>query len=170
MPTTRKNRSKGRFYTMSAFWLGGCIPSSGADRMRRMRRAYLGLIVALGHILFIGGPLSAQDLSIVRSADGMTYTYKELGNGFGLLSNPHAPPGVAASPEPSRLPLSVSPDLRQPGTTVHPFPPTQLSPAPALPFTPHGPVVPSERSAHTMPASPGLLRPNASGGLGTANR
>lgn len=118
-----------------------------------MRSAPGLLILAACFSFAAAGPIAAQDV-ILRTPDGMTYTYNDLGNGFALRSDPHGPVGVLPAPEPPRPPTPAVPDLRRPGSALRPVPPSNLTPAPVLPYTPHGTIIPHERPSPAVPLAP----------------
>lgn len=117
------------------------------------------LLCGLGALAIeaIAAPHLHADPAIVRGADGMQGTLTDLGGGTALYRTPHGglapvdvgPDGHQVIPEGGRQD-PVRPAIRTPFGT--PLPPSNLTPAPVLPFAPHGTIIPQPSSPPQIPA------------------
>ncbi len=120
-----------------------------------MREFMLGVIAS---ILLTTGTGWAQ-ISVFQGSDGTSGTVVDLGNGFRIYSDSHGNTGTImdlgggfqtyqfSSPKGSSQSGTIT-------TFGSPTPPSGITPAPILPFTPHSPVMPSEQVAPVVPFAP----------------
>jgi len=126
-----------------------------------MRRV---LILCVAVVLLSAGSAHAQGISIIQGSDGTSGMVMELGNGFRTYSDSHGNMGTImdlgggfqtyqfTSPHGEMQSGSILtlPSLR----SGFDRPPASLTPAPVLPFTPRGPLVPREQIAPVVPLAP----------------
>jgi hypothetical protein len=115
-------------------------------------------------------PISVRaESGLYRGQDGSTGTVADLGNGTMLYADPHGTfgplPGSAGGTQGGPVPLPQgygdSGHITPFGT---PTPPSQLTPAPVLPFHPHGMLMPQQPGTPVPSFSP------KSGGSGSGFR
>ncbi len=110
--------------------------------MRFPGLAFLSLVA----IVCLGVPESAaQGVSIFQGSDGTSGTITDLGNDFRIYSDSHGNSGT--TPQGQKKSGSIA-------TFGTPSPPNNLTPAPVLPFNPHGPLMPREQVAPVVPFTP----------------
>lgn len=114
--------------------------------------------------LLWAGSAGAQGLSIIQGSDGTSGTVIDLGGGFRSYSDSHGNRGTIldlgggfqtyqfSSPQGGMQSGTIL-TLPPPGSGFH-TPPAGLTPAPILPFTPRGPVMPREQMAPVAPLTP----------------
>lgn len=119
-------------------------------------------------VLLSGGDAAAQGISIMQGSDGTSGTIMDLGGGFRSYSDSHGNMGTImdlgggfqtyqfTSPR-GNLQSGTMMTLPSPNSSV-PATPYGLTPAPVLPFSPRGPLMPRELIAPTSPLTP--LTPN----------
>ena len=134
------------------------------------------LILCVTVVLLSGGTATAQGISIIQGSDGTSGTVMELGNGFRTYSDSHGNTGTIldlgggfqtyqfTSPHGGMQSGTIM-TLPSPRSTVG-TPPAGLTPAPVLPFTPRGPLMPREQMAPVVPLTPntGTFNTFGSGG------
>jgi len=117
-------------------------------------------------IIFLLSPGSAgaQGFSIIQGSDGTSGTVMELGNGFRTYSDSHGNMGTImdlgggfqtyqfTSPHGGMQSGTIL-TLPSPRSSFN-TPPAGLTPAPVLPFTPRGPLMPREQMAPVVPLTP----------------
>lgn len=117
--------------------------------------------LACSALLFGSGEAAAQGISIIQGSDGTSGTIVDLGGGFRSYSDSHGNSGTIldlgggfqtyqfSSPHGG---LRSGTILTFPGPqTGVGAPPAGWTPAPLLPFTPRGPVMPREQAAPATP-------------------
>ncbi len=113
-----------------------------------------GLIL---RVLLAAGPLQAGDLAIVRGSDGTTGTLYDLG-GIKWSQDSHGTQGTIYDFGGISTYQFTSPGGKtRLGTIYHfgvPPPPNSLTPAPILPFNPHGALMPRELPPPVAPLTP----------------
>jgi hypothetical protein len=114
--------------------------------------------------LLRAGDASAQGISIIQGSDGTSGTITDLGGGFRSFSDSRGNMGTIldlgggfqtyqfSSPH-GGLPSGTILTLPSPRSTFD-NPPAGLTPAPVLPFTPRGPLLPREQAAPVVPLTP----------------
>ena len=131
-----------------------------------MRQLMLGIIV--------GGLLTAgtgwAQISVFQGSDGTSGTIVDLGNGFRTYSDSHGNSGtiIDLGGGFQTYQFSSPQGGSQSGTITTfgpPTPPSGITPAPILPFTPHSPVMPREQVAPAAPFAPSSAFGNSSGGF-----
>jgi hypothetical protein len=112
-------------------------------------------------VLFFAGTAHAQGISIIQGSDGTSGTAMELGNGFRTYSDSHGNMGTImdlgggfqtyqfTSPHGGMQSGTIL-TLPSPRSSFN-TPPAGLTPAPVLPFTPRGPLMPREQMAPVVP-------------------
>ena len=118
------------------------------------------------------GTVSAQ-ISVFQSSDGTSGTITHLGDSFSIYSDSHGNTGTITNLGGGFQSYSYT--SPQGGTTTgsittfgSPVPPSNLTPAPVLPFTPNGTLMPQPRVAPVVPFSSG--GPSAIGSPGGGGR
>jgi hypothetical protein len=138
--------------------------------MRGLRNLYV--LVAL----LSAGMAHAQGISIIQGSDGTSGTVMELGDGFRTYSDSHGNVGTImdlgggfqtyqfTSPH-GGLQSGTILTLPSPRSSFD-APPAGFTPAPVLPFTPRGPLMPREQMAPVVPLAPntGTFNTFGSGG------
>ena len=122
------------------------------------------LILCVTVVLLSGGTATAQGISIIQGSDGTSGTIMDLGGGLRSYSDSHGNTGTIldlgggfqtyqySSPHGG---LQSGTILTLPAPRLHDNPPPAgLTPAPVLPFTPRGPIMPREQMAPVVPFSP----------------
>lgn len=132
-------------------------------------RLQIAAVIALSMM-----PLSAAtgEISLFRGRDGTGGTIADPGGGTGIYSDSHGTfgPVQVRSDSPSTLTLppgQPAQGARTPFGT--PPPPSNLTPAPVLPFQPHAPLMPGSGSAApSVPFAPGANPsvPRGASGMG----
>ena len=114
--------------------------------------------------LLSAGNAGAQGISIIQGSDGTSGTVMELGNGFRTYSDSHGNMGTImdlgggfqtyqfTSPHGSMQSGTIL-TLPSPRSSFD-TPPAGITPAPVLPFTPRGPLMPREQMAPVVPLTP----------------
>lgn len=114
--------------------------------------------------LLSGEDAAAQGISIIQGSDGTSGTVMELGNGFRTYSDSHGNMGTImdlgggfqtyqfTSPHGSMQSGTIL-TFPSPNSSFN-SPPAGLTPAPVLPFTPRGPLMPREQMAPVVPLTP----------------
>jgi hypothetical protein len=131
-------------------------------------------------VALFGDTAAAQGISIIQGSDGTSGTVIDLGGGIRSYSDSHGTMGTImdlgggfqtyqfSSP---RGGLQSGTILTLPGpSSSSNAPPAGLTPAPVLPFSPKGPLMPREQIAPVVPLAPGTGSFNAFGGGGGAGR
>lgn len=125
----------------------------------------LPAILAIAFGLFVS-TVSAQDISIFQGSDGTSGTIIDLGGGIRSYSDSHGNMGTIldlgggfqsyqfSSPHGGFRSGTIL-TLPAPRTNFN-VPPAGLPPAPILPFTPNGPLMPREQAAPVTPFGSGL--------------
>jgi hypothetical protein len=125
-------------------------------------RRLLNLCVTVA--LLSAGTATAQSISIIQGSDGTSGTVMELGNGFRTYSDSHGNMGTImdlgggfqtyqfTSPHGGMQSGTIL-TLPSPRSSFD-TPPAGLTPAPVLPFTPRGPLMPREQMAPVVPLTP----------------
>lgn len=120
-----------------------------------MRQLMLGII--LGSLLTAIN--SWAQISVFQGSDGTSGTIVDLGNGFRTYSDSHGNMGTImdlgggfqtyqfSSPQGGSQSGTIT-------TFGSPTPPSNITPAPILPFTPRSPVMPREQVAPAAPFGP----------------
>jgi len=115
-------------------------------------------------VLLSPGSAEAQGISIIQGSDGTSGTVMELGNGFRTYSDSHGNMGTImdlgggfqtyqfTSPHGGMQSGTIL-TLPSPRSSFD-RPPAGLTPAPVLPFTPRGPLMPREQMAPVVPLTP----------------
>ncbi|MSR23580.1 MAG: hypothetical protein EXR96_00595 [Nitrospiraceae bacterium] len=115
-------------------------------------------------VLLFAGTAHAQEISIIQGSDGTSGTVMELGNGFRTYSDSHGNMGTImdlgggyqtyqfTSPHGGTQSGTIL-TLPAPRSSFD-RPPAGLTPAPVLPFTPRGPLMPREQMAPVVPLTP----------------
>ncbi len=129
-------------------------------------------------VLLWAGSAGAQGLSIIQGSDGTSGTVIDLGGGFRSYSDSHGNMGTIMDLGGGfqTYQFSAPHGGMQSGTilTLPPpnsgfnAPPAGLTPAPILPFTPRGPVMPREQMAPLVPLTPNQGTFNTFGGGGVS--
>ncbi|MBI5777541.1 MAG: hypothetical protein HY444_09135 [Nitrospirae bacterium] len=114
--------------------------------------------------LLSGEDVAAQGISIIQGSDGTSGTVMELGNGFRTYSDSHGNMGTIMDLGGGFQTYQfTSPHGGMQSGTILTFPspnssfnspPAGLTPAPVLPFTPRGPLMPREQMAPVVPLTP----------------
>lgn len=114
--------------------------------------------------LLSGEDVAAQGISIIQGSDGTSGTVMELGNGFRTYSDSHGNMGTIMDLGGGFQTYQfTSPHGGMQSGTILTFPspnssfnapPAGLPPAPVLPFTPRGPLMPREQMAPVVPLTP----------------
>ena len=114
--------------------------------------------------LLSAGNAGAQGISIIQGSDGTSGTVMELGNGFRTYSDSHGNMGTImdlgggfqtyqfTSPHGGMQSGTIL-TLPSPRSSFD-TPPAGITPAPVLPFTPRGPLMPREQMAPVVPLTP----------------
>lgn len=131
-----------------------------------MRQFMLGIIAS---VLLTAGTGWAQ-ISVFQGSDGTSGTIVDLGNGFRTYSDSHGNSGtiIDLGGGFQTYQFSSPQGGSQSGTITtfgSPTPPSGITPAPILPFTPHSPVMPREQVAPAAPFAPSSAFGNSSGGF-----
>lgn len=115
-------------------------------------------------ILLSAGSAEAQGISIIQGSDGTSGTIMDLGGGFRSYSDSHGTMGTIMDLGGGFQTYQfTSPHGGMQSGTILTFPspnssfnspPAGLTPAPLLPFTPRGPIMPREQMAPVVPLSP----------------
>ncbi len=123
--------------------------------------------------LLSGEDVAAQGISIIQGSDGTSGTVMELGNGFRTYSDSHGNMGTIMDLGGGFQTYQfTSPHGGMQSGTILTFPspnssfnspPAGLTPAPVLPFTPRGPLMPREQMAPVVPLTPNTGTFNTSG-------
>ncbi len=122
------------------------------------------------------GSAGAQGISIIQGSDGTSGTVMELGNGFRTYSDSHGNMGTImdlgggfqtyqfTSPHGGMQSGTIL-TLPSPRSSFD-TPPAGLTPAPVLPFTPRGSLMPREQMAPVVPLTPntGMFNTFGNGG------
>ncbi len=126
--------------------------------------------------LLSAGNAGAQGISIIQGSDGTSGTVMELGNGFRTYSDSHGNMGTImdlgggfqtyqfTSPHGGMQSGTIL-TLPSPRSSFD-TPPAGLTPAPVLPFTPRGSLMPREQMAPVVPLTPntGMFNTFGNGG------
>jgi len=114
--------------------------------------------------LLSGADAAAQGISIIQGSDGTSGTIMDLGGGLRSYSDSHGNMGTImdlgsgfqtyqyTSPHGGMQSGTIM-TLPSPNPSV-PSTPYGLTPAPLLPFTPRGPIMPREQMAPVVPLTP----------------
>ena len=124
--------------------------------MSAMKRARIDGLVAVALLFPVS--LAQAGVGVLQQSDGSSARITDLGNGIGIITDPH---GTAIpAPLPPRLDsIPLGPQGRQAPETVTPFgsaaPPAHLTPSPVLPFNPNRTLSPSPSIPSSIPPSTG---------------
>jgi hypothetical protein len=134
-----------------------------------MRSALLFCAFSLFSIVAVG-TVSAQ-VSVFQSSDGTSGTITHLGDSFSIYSDSHGNTGTITNLGGGFQSYSfTSPHGRTTTGSITTFgspePPSNLTPAPVLPFAPNGTLMPQPRVAPVMPFSSGGTSSFGSSGSG----
>lgn len=136
-------------------------------------RTRTALLMAYGVWFVLGGGTVHAQVSVFQSSDGTSGTITHLGEDFSIYSDSHGNTGTITnfggglqsysftSPQGATTTGSIT-------TFGSPAPPSNLTPAPVLPFTPNGTLMPQPRVAPVVPFSSG--GPSAIGSPGGGGR
>jgi len=138
------------------------------------------LILLAISALLSGTDGSAQGLSIIQGSDGTSGTVIDLGGGIRSYSDSHGNRGTIMdlgggfqsyqfSSPPGGLHSGTILSFPAPQSNVG-APSAGWTPAPVLPFTPKGPLMPREQLAPIAPLMPGTGTLNRFGGGGGVSR
>lgn len=118
------------------------------------------LLMGLGVRLILGGGIVHAQISVFQSSDGTSGTITHLGDSYSIYSDSHGNTGTIMNLGGGFQSYSFT--SPQGGTTTgtittfgSPAPPNNLTPAPVLPFTPNGSLMPQSRVAPVVPFSSG---------------
>jgi|SRR5215831_624911 len=118
------------------------------------------LLQVYGVWLILEGGTAQAQISVVQSSDGTTGTITHLGDSHSIYSDSHGNTGAITSPGGGFQSYTFT--SPQGGTTTgtittfgSPEPPSNLTPAPVLPFNPNGTLMPQPCVAPVVPSSPG---------------
>lgn len=131
------------------------------------------LLVACSVGLVLAGGLAHAQISVFQSSDGTSGTITHLGDSISIYSDSHGNTGTITNLGGGFQSYSfMSPHgVTSTGTITtfgSPEPPSNLTPAPVLPFTPNGTLMPQSRAAPVAPFSSGS--PSAFGSSGGGGR
>lgn len=134
------------------------------------------LLMVYGVWLVLGGGIVQAQISVVQSSDGTTGTITHLGDSYSIYSDSHGNTGAITNLGGGFQSYSFT--SPQGGTTTgtittfgSPEPPSNLTPAPVLPFNPNGTLMPQPRVAPVVPfPSGGTSSFGSSGGGGRFGR
>lgn len=119
-------------------------------------------------MLLSAGSVQAQGISMIQGSDGTSGTMMDLGGGIRSYSDSHGNRGTImdlgggfqtyqfSSPHGGMQSGTIM-TLPAPSSGLN-APPAGFTPAPVLPFTPRGPIMPREQMAPVVPLTP--LTPN----------
>jgi len=131
----------------------------------------LALLMASSAWLVLGGAIAEAQVSIFQSSDGTSGTITHLGDSYSIYSDSHGNSGTITNLGGGFQSYSFT--NPQGGTTTgtittfgSPEPPNNLTPAPVLPFTPNGSLMPQSRAAPAVPFFSGGTSPFGSSGGG----
>jgi hypothetical protein len=125
--------------------------------------------IVLATQLFVIGAtrIAAADVSVVQRSDGTAGTITHLGDNVGIYSDAHGNTGPVINPS-GPVPSAGGPHGDTATERITPFgtpaPPSNLTPAPVLPFNPNRPLVPPQPSAPSTP--PPSFGPSSGGRFG----
>jgi hypothetical protein len=129
------------------------------------------LLMAYGVWLVLGGGIVHAQISQFQSSDGTSGTITHLGEDVSIYSDSHGNTGTITNYGGGFQSYSFT--SPQGGTTTgsittfgSPAPPSNLTPAPVLPFTPNGTLMPQPRVAPVVPFSSGSSSAFGSPGSG----
>jgi len=117
------------------------------------------LLSLLALLVMLSAGLARAQISVFQGSDGTSGTVVDLGNGFRTYSDSHGNTGTIidlgsgfqtyqfTSPQGGAQSGTIT-------TFGSPTPPSGITPAPILPFTPHSPVMPREQMAPAAPSAP----------------
>ena len=117
------------------------------------------LLSLLALLVMLSAGLAWAQISVFQGSDGTSGTVVDLGNGFRTYSDSHGNTGTIidlgsgfqtyqfTSPQGGAQSGTIT-------TFGSPTPPSGITPAPILPFTPHSPVMPREQMAPVAPSAP----------------
>lgn len=124
-------------------------------------------LMAYGIWLVLGGGSVHAQVSVFQNSDGTSGTITQLGDTISIYSDSHGNHGTITNLGGGFQSYSFT--SPQGGTTTGsittfglPVPPSNLTPAPVLPFSPNGTLMPQPRVAPVVPFSSG-----ANSGLGS---
>ncbi|MEX5280864.1 hypothetical protein [Nitrospira tepida] len=130
-------------------------------------RSYIIVIAVTMALSLAPWPDAAADVTVFRGQDGTSGTITDLGSGTGLYSDPHGTFGPVQERGDSPSTLTLPPGQPAQGAKTPfgmPLPPSNLTPAPVLPFQPHAPLMPGPGSSTpSVPFAPGV-NPGGPGG------
>jgi hypothetical protein len=129
------------------------------------------LLIAYGVWVVLGGEIAQAQISVFQSSDGTSGTITHLGDSFSIYSDSHGNTGTITNLGGGFQSYSFTSPLG--GTTTGtittfgtPEPPSNLTPAPVLPFTPNGTLMPQPRVAPVVTFSSGGTSSFGSAGSG----
>jgi hypothetical protein len=118
------------------------------------------LLMAYGLWFVLGGGIVHAQISVYQNSDGTSGTITHLGEDISIYSDSHGNTGTITNFGGGFQSYSFT--SPQGGTTTgsittfgSPAPPNNLTPAPVLPFTPNGTLMPQPRAAPVVPFSSG---------------
>ncbi len=119
----------------------------------------VALLLAYGLWLVLLPNASPAQISIIQGSNGTSGTITDLGNGFHIYSDSHGNTGTIVDLGGGFQSYSFTAPQGQTKsgnitTFGTPVPPNNLTPAPVLPFNPHGPLMPREQAAPVVPFTP----------------
>ncbi|MBI4402005.1 MAG: hypothetical protein HY581_10285 [Nitrospirae bacterium] len=129
-------------------------------------RTLLYVIIVMA-LLLIGASPAAAQISIIQGSDGTSGTIVDLGNGFRTYSDSHGNSGtiIDFGGGLQTYQFSSPRGQSQSGSILsfgEPTPPQGITPAPILPFTPHGPIMQRGSVVPVVPMVP--LTPGSGAG------
>ena len=127
------------------------------------------LIAAVVALYVMPLSMAAGEVSVFRGQDGTSGTITDLGGGMGIYSDSHGTFGPAQERGNPQSTLTLPPGQPTQGTRTPfgtPVPPSNITPAPVLPFHPHSPMIPGPGSAPSVPFAPGVNSSGSSGSSG----
>ena len=122
-------------------------------------KSRVALLLAYGLWLVLSTSTSEAQISVFQNSDGTSGTITQLGENFAIYSDSHGNSGTIMSLGGGFQSYSfTSPQGEMKSGTIttfgSPTPPNNLTPAPVLPFNPHGPIMPREQVAPMVPFTP----------------
>lgn len=136
-------------------------------------KSRIGLLMAYGLWLVLLPGASQAQISIIQGSDGTSGTLTHLGDDFAIYSDSHGNSGTIMNLGSGFQSYSfTNPQGQMKSGTITTFgtpqPPNNLTPAPVLPFNPHGPLMPREQVAPVVPFTPSSPAGPGSGAYGNS--
>lgn len=129
------------------------------------------ILMVYGAWLVLGGGTALAQISVFQSSDGTSGAITHLGDSYSIYSDSHGHSGTITNLGGGIQSYSFT--SPQGGTTTgtittfgSPAPPSNLTPAPVLPFTPNGTLTPQSRVAPVTPFSSSSASSFGSSGSG----